>query len=357
MSIAASMPKYKQIAAAIRAQIADGALPEGTVLPSYRRLMAEHCATVSVVRQAMQELQTEGIVVSAPRVGCRVAPLGDARSLIGVVIFGWYPNRTFRADQIKELHDEFDRLHCDVAIRIVEKPDPASLDACCAWARRLKGVLLTGRVTVGVARRLLATGVPLVQVGELTDGPAPADLSMVTVDVHSLARLAVGHLAACGHRRIALDAGRGSRYFEMLREAFRGCMRECGLEAGGLEPELPGEWPSADAMVRALEAMRNPPTAMLVEGSGYATELIDALSRRGWSVPERISILAIGESARPPYAREGLSCVLSATRELNLRAVEILCARLREPFPTVRVERLSAHFLPGRTCCALPPGS
>ncbi len=344
------MPKYKQIAAALRAQISDGVLAAGAVLPSYRRLMEEHGATVSVVRQAMQELQTEGIVVSVPRVGCRVAPPGDARSLIGVVIFGWYPNRTFRADQIKELHDEFDRLHCDVAIRIVEKPDPAALDACCAWARRLQGVLLTGRVSVVVARRLLETGVPLVQVGELTDGPAPAGLSLVTVDVQSLTRLAVSHLAARGHRRIALDAGRGSRYFETLRAAFRDCMRECGLEAGCIEPDLEEEWPAVGAIVRALDTMQEPPTAILVEGSGYATELIDALNCRGWSVPERVSILAIGETAQTPYAREGLSCVLSATRELNLRAVEILHAQLRSPLPIVTIERLSACFLPGLTC-------
>lgn len=348
------LPKHQKIAEFIRSRIVSGKLEPGERLPSYRSLMAQFNATVGVVRQAINTLQTEGLIETVPRVGCRVAEQPGEWKTIGVAIFG-YANSVFRVSQFKQIHDELEQLQCDVAIRFVEEVTASSLDACCDWARRLDGVLLTGRVSLRVAQRLLETGKPLVQVGDLTDAPLPSGLSAVTVDVPSMVRLAVSYLFANGHRRIALDTDHGSRYFETLTTAFRAIMKEYGLDEQWIDLTGDAERPVSRDVPALLGELDSPPTAILSEGGVRATKVIDAFHSAGWPVPERLSVVAISESTHFPEIRDDLSCVLSSTREMDLRAARILNRQLRNPSAGITLEKVVASLVPGRTCRPIEP--
>jgi DNA-binding GntR family transcriptional regulator len=63
-------PRYQQLAAAIRRQIADGTLPPGAALPSTTQLCQQYHIGHDTVRMAMRELLNEGLIV---------ARRGDAR--------------------------------------------------------------------------------------------------------------------------------------------------------------------------------------------------------------------------------------------------------------------------------------
>lgn len=253
-------------------------------------------------------------------------------------------------EQIKLLHDELERVRCDLAIKFVAKTDESTLDACGDWTRRLDGVLLAGRVPMWAAQRMVNIGVPLVQIGELTDAPFPAGLSAVTIDLPSLVRLAVSHLVSSGHRRIAFDSGYGSRYYDLLREAFDRCRAEFGIDGLWIFPAAGGSRASGEQIVQQLAEREDPPTAILSEEGGYASRLVELLQANGWPVPERISVLAITASTQSALVRRDLSSILTSTRELILRAVEILNDQLGNSISTVRVERLVARYVPGNTC-------
>lgn len=61
------MHPYEQIAEHYRQQIRDGALAEGSRLPSIRDLATEHAVSSTTVRHALSWLQVEGYVRTSPR--------------------------------------------------------------------------------------------------------------------------------------------------------------------------------------------------------------------------------------------------------------------------------------------------
>ncbi len=59
-------PKYVDVADDLRQKIASGTYPVGGELPSTSRLMDQYEVSVTVVRAAVRELRTEGLVVGQP---------------------------------------------------------------------------------------------------------------------------------------------------------------------------------------------------------------------------------------------------------------------------------------------------
>ena len=364
-----AVPKYQRIAHDLRRRMLSRDLAAGATLPSYRTLMDEHRVTIATVRQAMQVLQAEGLVRSTPGIGSVVAGDDPAERMIGIAIVGAGDASPFMVEQLRALHDEFDRLRCHISLRFVDADDGA-LEKAVAWARRLDGVMLQRRVTTGVALRFAQAGVPVVLLGEPLDGPCPPEVSSVSVDVPSIMRLALGHLIGLGHRRTLFFSLSGTRYFTQLSDTFATTMVEHGLGDGALRwrPEpVPAQWserrrietePAAwDAAFERLAARLNelsrPPTAIIVEEGGRASRAVEKLRERGWSVPNRVSVLGLSSSADYPNVLKELTCIVSSTREQINRGVALIDDLLRSGAATTRREMIVPRLRPGATCGAL----
>ena len=57
-------PAYMQVAGTLRAEIRGGRIPPGSQLPSYEALMRKYGVSITVVRSAVRELKTEGLVLT-----------------------------------------------------------------------------------------------------------------------------------------------------------------------------------------------------------------------------------------------------------------------------------------------------
>jgi len=66
LSAITGRPKYVDVADDLRKKIAAGTYPVGGELPSTSRLMKQYEVSVTVVRAAVRELRTEGLVVGQP---------------------------------------------------------------------------------------------------------------------------------------------------------------------------------------------------------------------------------------------------------------------------------------------------
>lgn len=64
---------YRQLAARLRARIADGEFPPGRRIPSLRDLEAEYQVAPMTVRKAVGLLVDEGLVITKPGRGTFVA--------------------------------------------------------------------------------------------------------------------------------------------------------------------------------------------------------------------------------------------------------------------------------------------
>ena len=344
-------PRYKLIAEDLRSRIQSGDLRPGETMPSYRTLMKQHGVTIGTVRQAIQSLQSEQLIESVPRVGCVVATKKAAWRKVGVALI----SELNEADTfvIETLHDEFARLLCDVTLHVAPRVTEGTLPALVEWARRQDGVLMRGWVPVRALEALARAGVRVVQCGEPIDGPCPAYVSSVEVSIDSVMQTAVGHLAALGHPRVLLCAYADTRYYQLLAAAFLRCCRESGVE-GHQHVYERGSQDRPGALLDWLNAQKFPPTALVIENPLNASQTVERLAANGWPVPERISVVTTAGVGRLTGNLEGLTCVLTATRELFLRAVGVLLSLMDSRDSFARHEIMGARLLPGRTCRPLP---
>lgn len=73
-SNAPAAPRFRQIVAALRQQIIDGALTEHTALPSERTIAEQHDVSRMTARRALEALELEGLAYNEQRRGRFVSP-------------------------------------------------------------------------------------------------------------------------------------------------------------------------------------------------------------------------------------------------------------------------------------------
>src|SRR6266576_2086592 len=101
-------PAYLQVAEALRKEIRRGRITPGSQLPSYEALMKRYGVSITVVRSAVRELKTEGLVYTHQGKGAFVndplPPPGAAASEP--------PSKAFRTvmAELHSIHDDLDRL-------------------------------------------------------------------------------------------------------------------------------------------------------------------------------------------------------------------------------------------------------
>lgn len=109
-------------------------------------------------------------------------------------------------------------------------------------------------------------------------------------------RLAVGHLADLGHRRILPVFSHVANRPGLMRHAgFDAAMTAAGLPLG---PRVEPETPNSPVFGEVKEALSHPdrPTAMIVQGTQVLSSTLNALAHLGLRVPEDVSLVAIGDS-------------------------------------------------------------
>jgi GntR family transcriptional regulator len=101
-------PAYLQVAEALRSEIRRGRIVPGSQLPSYEALMRKYGVSITVVRSAIRELKTEGLVYTHQGKGAFVKdPLPPPGEPVDEP-----PSEAFRAvmAELKSIHDDLDRF-------------------------------------------------------------------------------------------------------------------------------------------------------------------------------------------------------------------------------------------------------
>lgn len=143
---------------------------------------------------------------------------------------------------------------------------------------------------------LTATGIPTV----LVDAQAPGVVCVVTDDVEG-GRLAVRHLVALGHRRIAFVGESPDNPFGFPSSASREVGYLDALDEAGLE--APAEYRRYGAHERAvgerlgaeLLALDEPPTAVFACSDMQAIGVLDAAKVAGVRVPDELSVVGFDD--------------------------------------------------------------
>jgi DNA-binding LacI/PurR family transcriptional regulator len=210
---------------------------------------------------------------------------------------------------------------------------PAVEERAVEWflAHRVDGIVLTGSRLP--AKRIAEHGrtTPLVSVGR----PVRSDhLDTVNNDEHVGARLAVGHLAALGHRRIThLDGGQGAGAAPR-RTGYQAAMRAIGL--GDEIDIVTGDF-TEDAGLRGVEQLLHRgrvPTAIFAANDLVAIGALARLEDAGYRVPDDVSIVGYDDTTLSALRHVSLTTIAQSQAAMGRRAVELLLERIggrREP--------------------------
>ncbi len=176
-------------------------------------------------------------------------------------------------------------------------------------------------------------------------GTLGTKLPMVTsvrIDERRGVTLALEHLRALGHRRIALIAGDPHEPWRFTAPRQRRDAYQRVLHQHGVRPDptldVPGYWTvrgGAEA-ARRLMAVPEPPTAVFAMSDEMAIGALQGLARLGLRVPEDVSVCGFDD--HPDAETFGLTTVRQPAHDCGARLAALIVARLaqRQPRPVPR---------------------
>jgi LacI family transcriptional regulator len=196
-------------------------------------------------------------------------------------------------------------------------------------ARQVVGFIsATARLDRELLVELAEAGTPLVLVNRsLEDGSVPA----VTIDDHQGIALAVEHVVALGHERVAHVAGPQNLSTGHRRHlGFIEAMRAAGLE---VPPERVrfGALFTEEEGARACDELLDvaPDVTAIVAGNDLmAIGCFDTLERRGLSCPDDVSVVGFNDMPFVDRLRPPLTSVRIPKREIGQVAADLLLEQL-----------------------------
>ncbi|WP_432053986.1 LacI family DNA-binding transcriptional regulator [Streptomyces sp. bgisy022] len=186
------------------------------------------------------------------------------------------------------------------------------------------------------------------------DGP-PFD-QVCAENTEPTARL-VTHLAGLGHRRIAMVAGLPG--LSTTDERIAGYRH--GLAAAGLPFDerllVHGDSESAggERATAHLLASGVSPTALVTANNAMTIGALRALRTHGLTVPDDLALCCFDDFSWADLFSPRLTAIAQPSREMGIRAVEVLLDRLADPDAPARTVRLPCTFV-HRSSCGCPDG-
>ena len=335
-------PKYQVLKQHLIDELRAGHLKPGQALPSEEGLARSLAVARTTVRQALGELEQDGLVDRIQGTGTFIHKQARERLRNGLDAFalvvpatreGYYPSllKTFEAESRKS--------HNQMIVCCSEN----DLDKQSSALMQLLDMKPAGVAIVPAP----CAPTPAYQIRQLRDAHIPVvfcyrgvnDISapLLTIPFCEVGRVAGRALLEQGHRRVALLASQHSDATEAYRTGLEEVLRAGG---GDLPPQLvhfddghhrkiaeKRKW-----MRPVLERMflgSDPPSAIMTDFDPQTELAYLLLQELGLKVPEDISLIGFGGTWREGAMLEKLAAVTVDTGELGRRAVKLLCEMRR----------------------------
>lgn len=173
-------------------------------------------------------------------------------------------------------------------------------------------------------QRLVERRLPIVLVNGYAEG---IEAPFISNDEHLAGQLAVGHLAALGHRRIGFTSG-PLRYLPVQRRlaGYRAAMQTLpAAEVGDLEELVELSLFGVEGGQAAAERLLDKGVTAIVCGSDLmALGAIWAVRRRGLSVPEDVSVVGHDDSQLIAFTDPPLTTIRQPVAAMAIAAVRAL---------------------------------
>lgn len=215
----------------------------------------------------------------------------------------------------------------------------------------IEALVLVGTMPESPGLTAAALQVPTIALGAPT-GPS-ANVTVVTNDDDAGARLAVAHLIALGHHRIAHVGAPATAVGIARRRGYEAEMGAAGLAE--FIRTVPGDLSEEGGHRAALELLSGGgrPTAVFAVNDMAALGVLSAAEECGLGIPADLSVAGYDNTPLARLRRISLTSVDTASFAAGQRAAELLIARL-EPGSTLPPDELLVPTLEVRGSTAAP---
>ncbi|MEO5780935.1 MULTISPECIES: LacI family DNA-binding transcriptional regulator [Arthrobacter] len=193
--------------------------------------------------------------------------------------------------------------------------------------RNVDGLILAGSMPQTADLEDAARKVPTVVLSSRNFSLPGVDV--VANDDEAGGRMAVEHLIALGHRRIAHVAGDSGRVARLREEGYRSTMRAHGLRPAVTRSGNTEEQGHASGMRLLRQADR--PTAVFAVNDLAAVGVLDAAFELGLSIPGQLSVVGYDNSFLAGIGHINLTSVDAAGFGTGVAAGEALVRRIASP--------------------------
>jgi LacI family transcriptional regulator len=295
------------------------------------------------------------------------APSAAARTLvkqqsqlIGVVLFTGYEHpdihHPFFQEVLVGLKHGIGELGYDLLLFATEQPGSNS-GRPHSYLRRARQHRVDGIVVMGVDRndpeveKLVRSDVPVMAVDLDVVGD---HTSFVASDNIGGARLAVRHLHALGHTRIATVGGpRDTKPGADRTLGYRAEMRELGQRIlPGYEVEGDFYAESGERAMESMLALPEPPTAVFAAADMMAVGAIRAVQAAGLTVPEDMAVVGFDDIRLAELVSPPLTTVRQDMVGIGLAAGRALVEQIENPDVTPPVLTLPVELVVRASCGA-----
>ena len=348
----AGRPKHERLRKHLLAELTSGRLKPGDALPTEQQLTVEGRMSRNTVRQALAELERDGLIRRKAGRGTFVHESAMLRLKAGLDAFalvipdtrtGFYPSLQ------RGFHEASERLNNQVIVCDTSNdPNRQAASLLQLMDKEVAGVAIVP-TTVNETPRyqirpLHLRGIPVVfchRRVEVIKAP------LVTFAASDVGRLAGEALAAHGHKRVAFFTPTVGAMTPSYLQGFRGALRAAGLalpEKNVCYDDTPTFSAEHTEVVRQhlRQVMKGParPTAIFCTFDTEAEVVYFELAAMGIKVPGEVSLIGFGGRWREgPLARRLVSVTVDE-EELARAAVRLLDEMRRKERPLEDVSQI-----------------
>ena len=326
-------PKWEMLKRQIRQQVLGGDFVPGDALPSETVLCAQSRLARSTVRQALDELEKEGIIsriqgkgtfvaeAKSPRkqpkdldVYCLVIP-EVARDLYPMLINGFDESAMQINHQVMIATTNNDVYRQgDIMLQIIDK--------------RMAGVALVPTIIKSTPphhiRQLQNNGIPVVLCHRTIEGISAPFLSW---DWKEVGRMATRLFLDRGHRKIGYYGFIRYAMTELHIEGMREVLADSGLAMHPTDIIFTSGTDNDDIKIEFIQkklAEPDRPTAFLCNDDTEAERMFWAAQDMGLKVPDDLAIIGFGNSVREGVIRKRLTSITISEFDLGKKAIKLL---------------------------------
>ena len=304
-------------------------------------------------KEGVSDAVREKIIETAKQMGYHYsAPLGDdSGRVVGILVADrFFSAPSFYFSLYRALLKELAEAGMLGVLDIISDQDEASLTMPAAVTiQRASGFVLLGQFSADYVSAILDTGLPTVLLDFTCDGP---DVDSVTSDGQSGTYQLTRYLIEHGHRKIGfVGSVEGTTSIMDRYSGFLRAMMQFALPVreDWVVPDRDTEDGHYTEEFRFPEEM---PTAFVCNNDMLACAVAEALEKRGYRVPEEVSLVGFddfvyGKHARPitTYAVDQQRMAQVTVRRLRTRVREGMEGPLRTSVGGWFVERDSVKDL------------